>query len=54
MTREQEIYKVTLVGSVGNLPLCEAHDRATAIEHRLKDRFGKSTHVSLHMEPIKN
>lgn len=38
----------------GNLPLCEAHDRATAIEHRLKERFGKSTHVSLHMEPIKD
>lgn len=37
----------------GNLPLCEAHDRATAIEHKLKERFGQATHVSLHMEPIK-
>ena len=30
------------------------HDRATEIEHRLKDRFGKQTHVTLHMEPTKN
>ena len=37
----------------GDLPLREAHDRATAIEHRLKERFGTTTHVSLHMEPIK-
>lgn len=37
----------------GNLPLREAHDCATAIEHRLKERFGIGTHVSLHMEPIK-
>ena len=37
----------------GDLPLREAHDRATAIEHRLKERFGATTHVSLHMEPIK-
>ena len=38
----------------GNLPLREVHDRATAIEHRLKERFGAATHVSLHMEPIKS
>lgn len=37
----------------GRLPLCEAHERATAIEHKLKARFGSTTHVSLHMEPIK-
>lgn len=37
----------------GNLPLCEAHDRATAIEHKLKERFGQTSHVSLHMEPTK-
>ena len=36
----------------GKLPLCEAHDRATAIERKLKERFGAGTHVSLHMEPI--
>lgn len=38
----------------GNLPLKTVHDRATAIERKLKDRFGTATHVSLHMEPVKN
>ena len=33
-------------------PLCVAHDRATAIEQKLKQRFGQATHVSIHMEPI--
>lgn len=37
----------------GGLPLCEAHDRATAIEHKLKERFGPKTHVTIHMEPVK-
>jgi len=37
----------------GATTLCEAHDRATAIEHRLKERFGAQTHVTLHMEPTK-
>lgn len=37
----------------GNLPLSVVHDRATAIERRLRDRFGKQTHVSIHMEPVK-
>ena len=37
----------------GATPLCVAHDRATEIEHRLKDRFGPQTHVTLHMEPTK-
>ena len=37
----------------GNLPLREAHDRATAIEQKLKERFGPTTHISIHMEPIK-
>lgn len=36
-----------------NLPLGEAHDRATSIERRLKERFGEATHISIHMEPIK-
>ena len=38
----------------GDMSLREAHDRATAIEDRLKERFGASTHVNLHMEPIKS
>ncbi len=37
----------------GNLPLREAHDRATAIEKKLKERFGPTTHINIHMEPIK-
>ena len=37
----------------GHLPLQTVHDRATTIEHKLKERFGSTTHVVLHMEPIK-
>ena len=37
----------------GKLSLNEAHERATAIEHKLKERFGDATHVTIHMEPTK-
>ncbi len=37
----------------GRLPLNVVHERATAIEHKLKEQFGSKTHVTLHMEPIK-
>ena len=37
----------------GHLPLLVVHERATTIEHKLKERFGEKTHVTLHMEPIK-
>ena len=37
----------------GTTTLHAAHDRATAIEHRLKERFGSQTHITLHMEPRK-
>ena len=37
----------------GHLPLSLVHERATAIEHALKHRFGPDTHVSIHMEPVK-
>ena len=37
----------------GNMPLREAHDCASAIERKLKERFGPATHTSIHMEPIK-
>ena len=37
----------------GNLSLTAAHDRASAIEQRLRDRFGPQTHVTIHMEPVK-
>lgn len=37
----------------GNVPLTVAHDRASAIENRLRERFGRQTHVTIHMEPVK-
>ena len=37
----------------GSLPLNEAHERATDIEEKLRERFGPETHVTVHMEPIK-
>ena len=38
----------------GNTPLQEAHERASMIERQLREQYGKHTHVSVHMEPIKN
>ena len=35
----------------GNLSLKEAHDKATEIEQKLKERYGEETHVSIHVEP---
>ena len=35
----------------GNLSLHESHERATAIERKLKQRFGGKTHVTIHVEP---
>ena len=37
----------------GNLPLEEAHRRATVIEQRLRQEFGQGTYISIHVEPIK-
>ena len=37
----------------GDRSLNEAHDRATAIEQKLKEEFGEQTHVTVHMEPYK-
>ena len=36
----------------GDVSLSEAHDRATDIEQKLKERFGPQTHVTIHMEPV--
>ena len=36
-----------------NVPLTVAHERASAIEERIRQRFGRQTHVTIHMEPIK-
>lgn len=38
----------------GNLPLSSAHEHASAIERKLKERFGPDTLVTLHMEPKKS
>lgn len=37
----------------GAMPLSEAHGLASSIEARLKEEFGKNTHVGIHMEPTK-
>jgi len=37
----------------GNLPLHRAHATASAIERKLKERFGEDTHVGIHVEPVK-
>jgi len=37
----------------GSLPLTVAHERTCEIEAALKSRFGDSTHINLHVEPIK-
>lgn len=38
---------------LGTTPLYEAHQHASAIEHRLREHFGPDTHVGIHLEPIK-
>lgn len=37
----------------GDMTLFDAHSRATMVEQKLKERFGPDTHVTIHMEPIK-
>ena len=37
----------------GSLSLYVAHEHASAIENRLKQKYGAGTHVSIHIEPIK-
>jgi cation diffusion facilitator family transporter len=37
----------------GRIPLTEAHEIASRIEERIRDRFGRSTFVSIHVEPVK-
>lgn len=37
----------------GEIPLHKAHETATAIEFKLKERFGEDTHVGIHVEPLK-
>ena len=37
----------------GNISLREAHDKATAIEMKLKEAYGKGTYINIHVEPKK-
>lgn len=41
------------VRMVGSASLTEAHQRASIIEQRLRERFGATTHITIHMEPEK-
>ena len=38
----------------GEMPLREAHNKASLIERKLRDRFGPQTHVTVHTEPLKD
>ena len=37
----------------GNLRLSEAHEKASEVERRFKERFGAESHLIVHMEPWK-
>ena len=36
----------------GGLSLSEAHEKASEVERRFKDRFGAQSHIIVHMEPL--
>ncbi|MDE6534479.1 MAG: cation diffusion facilitator family transporter [Muribaculaceae bacterium] len=35
----------------GNMTLTEAHEIASEVERRLRDKYGSGTHIGIHMEP---
>ena len=37
----------------GGQTLEEAHQKASEVEHRFKERFGRESHIIVHMEPVK-
>jgi len=37
----------------GSLSLKDAHEKASEVERRFKERFGAQSHIIVHMEPIK-
>ena len=37
----------------GSVSLLKAHDLTSQVERKLKERFGDDTHITLHMEPVK-
>ena len=38
----------------GDMPLRIAHDHVSAIERKIRAAFGMQTHISIHLEPVKN
>jgi cation diffusion facilitator family transporter len=38
----------------GNIPLSEAHDKASEVENLLRQHYGEETHVAVHVEPLLN
>jgi cation diffusion facilitator family transporter len=36
----------------GNMPLREAHDKASEVEDLLRNHYGEETHIAVHVEPI--
>lgn len=37
----------------GNITLSRAHEKATEVERRIKERFGPQSHIIVHTEPLK-
>lgn len=37
----------------GSQSLSEAHEKASEVERRFKERFGRESHIIVHMEPLK-
>ena len=38
----------------GDIPLREAHDKASEVEDLLRQHYGEDTHVAVHVEPLLN
>ena len=38
----------------GDIPLREAHDKASEVEDLLREHYGEGTHISVHVEPKQN
>ena len=38
----------------GSMTLAEAHEKATEVERRFRERFGSESHIIVHMEPEKD
>ena len=38
----------------GNMPLREAHDKASEVEDLLRNHYGEDTHIAVHVEPMES